>query len=70
MNTTTNITPGNIEEAYLCTCGETLTVKDRQNGGTTCTNCKIEIAAPITRRLDQKFGDVGRPRDDYEDYRP
>lgn len=65
-----NITPTNVEDAFLCTCGEALTIKDRKNGGKLCKHCKVEAGAPITRRLDQKFGDDRRLRDDYEDYRP
>ncbi len=64
------ITPNSIEEAFLCSCGKTLSVEDRAKGSETCKLCQVASGAPVTQRLDRKFGDISRRDDDYEDYRP
>ncbi|MBX9771397.1 MAG: hypothetical protein K2X29_08505 [Candidatus Obscuribacterales bacterium] len=63
-------TPSNIDDAFVCPCGEAISVSDRANGKTTCTLCQVASGAPITQRLDRKFGDDNRRHDEYEDYRP
>jgi hypothetical protein len=58
------------ETAFLCECGETLSAEDRKNAGTKCTKCKVQTGAPLSTRLDRKYGDVTPRHDVYDDYRP
>lgn len=69
-NFTTKTNDVDVEKAFLCECGEILTVEDRKNGGKACTKCKVSTAAPISTRLDRKYGDIAPRRDTYDEYRP